>query len=69
MPACGSLCLEAAEGSQWPRLYSFGRPNASSVWLDFNYRIHSLSLLLHTCAQRVVNGGCVWNRTVSCLPA
>ena len=29
MPACGaSLCLEAAEKPQWPRVYSLDRPRS-----------------------------------------
>ena len=29
MPGCeASLCLEAAERPQWPRLYSLGRPRS-----------------------------------------
>ena len=69
MPTCeANLCIEAAER---PRLYSVGRSRSDgrmpSLVGDCSqcFKCWPGAALLYT---RYFNSGCVWNRTVSCLP-
>ena len=72
-----SLCLEAAERPQWPRLYSLGRPRSCdrmpSLVGDRGLvlRVQGLALeyIVGTTLPltRKLQRCCVWSRTVSCL--
>ena len=77
-----SLCLEAAERPQWPRLYSFGRSRSCDRmpslvgdrgpvlrvlgWALTSMRNISLVLATLPYTRKLKSGG-VWNRAVSCL--
>ena len=76
-----SLCLEAAERPQWPRLYSLGRPRSCDRmpslvgkrglelrvlgWALTRMREYIVGTTLKW--TRKLKSGCVWNRAVSCL--
>ena len=75
-----SLCLEAAERPQWPRVYSLDRPRShghmpslvgdSGQVLGGAGWALTRSAIYHwgNAVERHFNSGCVWNRTVSCVP-
>ena len=76
-----SLCLEAAERPQWPRLYSLGRPRSCDRMPSLvgergpELRVPGCALtrmreyIVGTTLKwtRKLKSGCVWNRAVSCL--
>ena len=76
-----SLCLEAAERPQWPRLYSLGRPRSCDrmpslvgdrgpVLRVLGWaltRMRNISLVTTLPLTRKLQRSCVGNRTVSCL--
>ena len=76
-----SLCLEAAERPQWPRLYLLSRPRSCGrmpslvgdrcpVLRVLGWaltRIRNLSVVLYALVPIELNGVRVWNRAVSCL--
>ena len=58
MPTCeASLCIEAAERLQWPKLYSVGRPRSDghmpSLVGDDIANASSAGLVLHCCTQDI----------------
>ena len=78
-PCESKLVCRISKRPQWPRLYLLSRPRSChmpSLVGDCGQvlqvlgwaltRICNLSLVLHSGMQ-VRNGGCVWNRAVSCL--
>ena len=83
MPACKSkLGSRSSRRPQWPRLYLLSRPRShghmpslvgdrGQVLRVLGWaltRICNLSLVLYCATQgSCQNGGCVWNRAVSCL--
>ena len=73
-----SLCLEAAERPQWPRLYLLSRPRShgrmpslvgdrGQVLLVPGWALTQYIVGTTQQYPKELTSGCVWNRAVSCL--